>query len=308
MTAMPAKIDSAEPIEAVEIIPPAPARSFPDGINPAWDIAQIATPGHVLTERVSALTYKLLTPMTMCGVAALATVSAIFVPPMALKAGYFTSVAAVALSPFVFKRFGGDYSFSLPKTLGLAAALVAAVSVSYGTAMFAKMGGTPAFLQAAFTYDPDSYFDIGGGIKTGPEMAWLAQYAPKPESLSESDWEALVKATVSDLSAYGTDAAKWQAVGGLKTKPIVTRIEKVIANNADRLKDGAIAVPTSGRVTPIIAHVRGQWAVAMTAPGGCAVFMGPMVAGCQDNTNKQFPLTSDVRGVFARMKPTASKE
>jgi hypothetical protein len=151
----------------------------------------------------------------------------------------------------------------------------------FGTQLFSALQRP---LAAALTFQRDDYFDIGGGTKTGPEIAWLGSYAPTPESLTVSDYEALTKAVADDSAKHGLDAGAYEAVFDLPTQPMVTRPAKAFAENSKELRNGIVAVPEDGRDIVIAAYVEAKWALAVVRNGQCATLVGPSVKGCTDQT------------------------
>jgi hypothetical protein len=307
MTQHERQIVAAEEVPALDIAGEAPAPTTE--INPRWDVAQIATPGHVLTARVALVTRVLCGPMTLLGVIGIMAFLAQFVGGWAfwvvLAAGvsasgwYFLKRNELPEGPYAGKAAG--VILGLPVILfALALLNVGTPTVGFGAPNHIRV---PGFILSALTYDPSTYFDIGGGVKAGPELAWLSAYKPRPESLSVEDYSALVQATSKDLAANGVDAANWTTVGALKVQPKVTRMEKAFSQWGDRLKDGIVMVPENGAVTPIVAHVAGQWGLSFAAPGRCSTVLGPVATGCRDETNKDQPFDQNIRGFFARMKP-----
>lgn len=207
---------------------------YPDGINPRWDVAQIATRGHVLVGRLDYIFKKLRYPML------------------------WLWLVFLVLLWLTFKQ--GEM---------------------YGPRMFETLQRP---LAAALTFEPDNYFDIGGGLKSGPEIAWLGDYAPTPESLSVADYEAVIAAVVADSAKYGTNADEWEHVGPLKVQPRITRPAKVFDDKASELRNGVVAVPEDGRDIVIAAYVEAKWAFTIVRGGGCTSFVGPAVKACRDET------------------------
>ncbi|WP_425624932.1 hypothetical protein [Agrobacterium radiobacter] len=207
---------------------------FPDGINPRWDVAQIATRGHVLVGRLDYIFSKLRNLMLWLWLVLLVLLY------LTVKQGQF---------------FGPQIYSTLQRPLA-----------------------------AALTFDPDDYFDIGGGLRSGPEIAWLGAYAPTPESLSVADYEALIAAVVADSAKYGTNPDAWEHVGPLKVQPRITRPAKVFDDKAAELRNGVVAVPEEGRDIIIAAYVEAKWAFAIVRSGQCATLVGPAVKACGDQT------------------------
>jgi len=171
-------------------------------------------------------------------------------------------------------------------------------------------GGVQKVARNYLTFDPENYFELGGGLRGSPDMAWLASYEPKPESLSRAEHAELLKAVSADLGKFGADAAQWEAVAALKKAPQVTRAEKALTQYASSLKDGIVVVPEDNPVMMVVAHVEGQWSLSVVASSNCAVFLGPYseATGCEDQTTPEEPLNSYARQSLAELKPTEKKE
>ena len=302
-------------IQAVEAVPPLDASAesvaalpatFPDGINPNWDVAKLATRGHVLIARSEVFTKRYAPVAKVAMVAAFGSMIMGFIPSDWRILAYVPTMLLVILIPLL-DDFGG---YSIRRRAALSAFLTVLVWLGMGVLLSNGRTTFPSVITNALTFDQDSYFDLGGGLKGGPDVAWLSKYAPKPESLSEGDYAALVKATAADMQQHGTDAANWATVGGLKVQPIVTRPEKVFAKNADKLKDGVISIPEGSDIVDIVAHVKGQWAIAKVAGGRCATFQGPAIDGCQarEDGAQGDRLNDTAREALAAMKPTETKE
>ncbi|WP_085034971.1 hypothetical protein [Ensifer aridi] len=234
------------------VVEPAP---FPHGINPRWDVAQIATEGHVLTARVQDWSHR----------------------------KYSTAICAF---------FGA---------VGLFIA---------GQAYLPFLKQPPVGIISALTYDPDTYFNLGGGLHGPYEISWIGDFAPKV-GLTEKEYGELVDATVKDLSEHQFDAADWSTVAGLKKAPKITRPEKVFTQWSERLEDGVISLPEAPKHVAIVAHVQGQWGVTLARPGDCLTVQGPIAEGCEDGIDgKTEALSKAAYQVLMTMKPAdvAEKE
>jgi hypothetical protein len=207
---------------------------FPYGINPRWDVAQIATRGHILVGRLDYIFSRLRHFMLWMWLVLLVVLF------MTLKQGQ-------VFSPQLFDAIQRP-------------------------------------LASALTFQRDTYFDIGGGTRSGPDVAWLGSYAPTPESLSVSDYEALISAVVADNSKHGLNAGEYEAVFNLTTQPMVTRPAKAFAENSKELRNGIVAVPEEGRGIVVAAYVEAKWAFALVRNGQCASLVGPDVKACSDQT------------------------
>ncbi len=218
-----------------QVQPEAAAEEYPDGINPRWDVSQIATRGHVLVGRLEYLFEKLKFP--------------------AIWMWLLLLVLAWAMYNGKINSFGPRLMY------------------------FDERG----IFNRMLTFEPDSYFDIGGGLRGGPEIAWLGRYAPTPESLKVADYEALISAVVADSAKYGTDGAEWEQVGLLKIQPMVTRPAKFAEKSAE-LRNGVVAIPEDSQDIIVAAYVEGRWAFTVVRSGNCASLVGPAVKGCNDET------------------------
>ncbi|RVH69197.1 hypothetical protein CN198_14135 [Sinorhizobium meliloti] len=208
---------------------------YPGGINPRWDVAQIATRGHVLVGRVEYLSQKLRYP---------------------------TIWLWLLLIVLTWAMIDGKIGSFGPRLM------------DFDRGIFQRM----------LTFEPDSYFDLGGGLKGGPDLAWLGNYAPTPESLTEADHKTLIAAVVADSAKYGTNAEEWEHVGTLKIQPMITRPAKAFAENSAELRNGVIAVPEAGGDIVVSAYVGGRWAFTVIRGDSCASLVGPAVDRCRDWT------------------------
>lgn len=225
---------SAPPITEANVVIEGQAltEEYPDGINPRWDVAQIATRGHVLVARIEYIFDKL---------------------------KYLTFWLWLVLLVLLWLTVKG---------------------MTFGPVLFIDLQRP---LANALTFDRDTYFDVGGGLRGGPEIAWLGNYAPTPESLSASDYETLIKAVVDDSGKFGTNAGDWENVGKLKIQPRVTRPGKAFEKSSE-LRNGVVAVPEQGSDITIAAYVEARWAFTLVRGGRCANLVGPAVNGCSDET------------------------
>lgn len=226
------------------------------------DISQVVNRGHILNDRFQTLSVRMKWPMFALG----------------LFAGYHLIISAV--SPIV------------PEIAELP-------HVGFTVAMDPT---PPAVIAQTVASDRSTYFDLGGGLRGDESLAWLAQYAPKPESLSMADMDALSTAIRADLSKFGTDAAKWKTVASLPTAPKITRPEKALAEYADRLKTGIVIVLRDSAVVPVVAHVRGEWSVVVYKGKDCRSFVGPVPAGCSDHRAAD-GIANEARSIFSMIQP-----
>lgn len=141
----------------------------------------------------------------------------------------------------------------------------------------------PAWIAGTLATDRKTYFDLGGGLQGDEALAWMADYRPKPESLSAAELDSLTAALKADLPRYGTNAAKWKNVAVLPTAPKITRAAKAIAEYGDRLKTGVIVIFEDSQVVPVVSHVEGAWSVVLFRGSSCRTFLGPVPAGCEDH-------------------------
>ncbi|MGO7266273.1 hypothetical protein [Rhizobium johnstonii] len=244
MTEHPRNIIPASDVPAIDatpgdqVQPEAAPEKYPDGINPRWDVAQIATRGHVLVGRLEYLFDKVKLP--------------------SIWLWFLLLVLTWLMLNGKINNFG-------PQVMRLDSA------------------GT---FQRLLTYDPTTYFDIGGGLRAGPDLAWLGRYAPTPESLSVANHEALITAVVADSGKFGTKVDDWVAVPELKTQPTVTRPAKAFAKNSAELRNGVVSVPEDGgRDIIVAAYVEGRWAFTIVRGDNCASLVGSAVKQCADRTN-----------------------
>lgn len=167
------------------------------------------------------------------------------------------------------------------------ALLVANVASGVGSFLSSQNAGIIPFARHFLTFNPSSYFDLGGGLRGGPQFAWMSAYGPKPESLTVAQYAALTKAVTADIRAHGLDVQAWTATAELTPAPTITRAAKVINQYAGNLKSGVIIIPEGYGALSIVAHVEGQWSVTQFGGGGaCATVFGPASdeSGCQKQT------------------------
>lgn len=281
---------------------------IPDDIkelDPAWDVAQVATPGHMFVARSEVLTNSLNSPMLLLLLWCFTSVVASFIGlvlPAIISLVLLMFFAASILSSIVVSR-----SKRLVWLLLVTMAVVSLSKLPIGGA-FGGGGALPTPIQRLFMFDPDSYFDLGGGLKGAPDVAWMGDYRPKPESLSSKDYDALIKATQADVAAYGKDAGSWTGTTALSTKPMVTRPEKALPKYGDRLKEGIVLVPEDFRPVSVLAHTQGQWSINLVASGGCVTVLGPVASGCQNGVTADDPLNGNVRRYLAEIQPKSAGE
>lgn len=180
---------------------------------------------------------------------------------------------------------------------------------SIATAMSGFGPGGMQVIQSMLTYDRDTYFNLGGGLRSGPEDRWMAEYAPQG-GLSVLKLNALIKAVQTDIGNHGDDAANWEEVTKLQTQPMITRAEKAIRDNSKELPNGIIVLPKDGGPVSIVAHVEGQWSLSLITSQACVIVVGPYdeESGCQNETTPDRPLNSDARSILDEIKPTPAAE
>lgn len=328
MTLQERQIVAAEEVPPLDTNTPEPAKAEKapieiTAIDPTWDVAQIATRGHVLVARAFAFSEAVFWPTLLLGIiAALMILQFVFyvfismsngpeggvfyIFNMATKWALWIAEGAFAINVVWTCIQNRATVWIIPVALvglfGLQGLswLGRSVSVPYGVA-----GGLSQYL----TFDPNTYFSLGGGLRGGPEVAWMGSYAPKPESLSTAEYAALVKAVSTDVRNHMADAKSWTAVADLQKKPTITRASKAITQYSDHLKDGIIIVPENGAVIEIAAHVEGQWSLTLVAPANCATVLGPTSAdtGCQDQTGQGGAINGYAMRILDGLKP-ATKE
>jgi len=243
----------ATPVDQAQ--PEAAPVKYPDGINPRWDVAQIATRGHVLVGRLEYIFDKVKLP--------------------SIWLWFLLLLLTWLMLNGKIEAFG-------PRIMRLDSA------------------GT---FQRMLTYDPSTYFDIGGGVHVGPDLAWLGNYAPTPESLAVADHEALIAAVVADSAKFGTNVDNWVAVSELKTTPTITRPAKAFAKNSAELRNGVVSVPEDGGDIIVSAYVEGRWAFTIVRSGACGTMVGPVVKPCSDKTRDDGRWSNMVVSTINTLKP-----
>lgn len=240
-------VPESPPIDAAEVTVPTPE---PTELNPNFDVAQVATRGHVIVARTEKLS----------------------------RIGFWPALALGVIAGIGVFRASSVPNYVMP----------------------------PRFIAEALTYDETMYFDLGGGLRGPSALAFMADYAPTPESLPAADYDALTAALRTDLEAHGIEIDKWEAVGALKTAPKVTSPRRLLSEFSGRLKDGAIVVDTENEMVSVAAYVGGQWAVTAFSRRGCETVVGPVAKGCDDGTRKDGWTNQAVR-LLSTYKPTAKE-
>ncbi|AYM66210.1 hypothetical protein G6L68_25325 [Agrobacterium fabrum] len=183
--------------------------------------------------------------------------------------------------------------------------IASVVLTSLGTALSGFGPSGMSAISAMLTFDRDSYFDLGGGLRSGPENRWLIDYTPKG-GLSVEKLNSLIGSVRADYANHSNDAANWEEVTKLAPQPMITRPEKAIRDNAKELPNGIVVVPEGGRdPVSIVAHVDGQWSITVIAPSNCAVILGPYdpKSGCENATTPEQPINGYVTRILDSIKP-----
>lgn len=138
----------------------------------------------------------------------------------------------------------------------------------------------PTWVRETLIYNPDTYTDLQGGVKTSYRYAWLAKF-PHSRGINPQAWTDLVNAVSTDLRVNRLDTDKWTAVPALATAPKVTRPQKALTEHLARLDTGIVTV-SSSEAEPrvhVLAMVDGNWAWVTFAPygpqWGCRQSFGP---------------------------------
>lgn len=177
----------------------------------------------------------------------------------------------------------------------------------YGRQMVGIVPQLPQSFRAAFTFDANTYFDIGGK-RVGPDLAFLADYKPGSAGITPAQWSGIVKALMADLATSGHDIKQWKVLATLDPQPIVTRPAKALTEHSKRLSTtGIITLPENmkdRRMAYAVAHIGGQWAFLIAAPGQCRVITGPDIAECPRDGGDGF---NTRRTDWQAMKPKADK-
>lgn len=160
----------------------------------------------------------------------------------------------------------------------------------------------PKWLTASTAQAEPVSFDIGGGLTGDANLAWLADYAPKPESLSTEQLDGLAAALKADLAAHGKKVDQWKQVAALAPAPKITRADKVISKYPDRLKSGVVVVLENDSVVPVVSHVAGEWSVLLFKDSSCRVALGPIPSGCDDYRGSG-GVSEEARAVFKLIQP-----
>lgn len=188
--------------------------------------------------------------------------------------------------------------------------IVVIASVALASLGAALSGLGPSGLRAVsamLTFDRDSYFDLGGGLRSGPEYRWMSQHAPN-SGLSQAKFNSLIASVRSDYAKHSKDAGSWEEVTKLDPQPMITRPEKAIRDNAKELPNGIVVIPEGRDPVSIVAHVEGQWSITIVASSDCTVVLGPFdpKSGCQNATTPAQPINGYASRILDTIKPTPS--
>ncbi|UIY45847.1 hypothetical protein [Methylobacterium radiotolerans] len=139
----------------------------------------------------------------------------------------------------------------------------------------------PESVRGALTYDPNTYTDLQGGVRTSYKYAWLTEI-PRSRGLTVQAWQDLAAAVRADVQSNGINTDKWTAVPALDTAPKVTRPQKAFGEHVARLGTGIVTVSSQGEVprVHVVAMVDGAWAWTTLSQFGCQQSFGPPVSGC----------------------------
>ncbi|UXT53260.1 hypothetical protein FY136_28785 (plasmid) [Agrobacterium tumefaciens] len=286
------------------------AKVIPDTIealDPNWDVSQIATRGHVLVARAQAASQALNMPMTLLGIWCVTSIVGAFVGSAVL--GLIGLGVVVLLAAASLKGVNVSRGSQVLSGLLLVAMVLASLGkLPLGSISAGASGSLPMSVRSMFVFDPDTYFDLGGGLKGGPDLAWMGEFKPRPESLSQVNYDTLVKAVQADVAAHGKEAGAWSAIPALKVQPMVTRPNKAFPQYGSRLKDGIVLIPEDFQPVSVIAHTQGQWSITFVAAGGCMTVLGPVASGCQNGVTSDDPLNGNLRRYLAEIQPKQTAE
>ncbi len=293
--------------EEPQAAPEAPKVELIDGLDPETDIALVVSRGHVNIARAQQIT-TLLTPVAMSAafvavVSLAAAVVQTFSPFIGASAFFYW--IKVGLLVLCFGSYLLEWARNRSVLLGPILLVPIAAIVVLNIAQYPsgrQLYGEPGFVSSLFTFDRDTYFDLGGGLRGGPDFRWMADYKPMPESLSVADYGRLTDALSKDIAAKGMEAAEWSNVAELVKAPIITRGEKAILEHGDKLKTGVVVVPHDLRIVAVLAHVEGKWSAAVVGGGNCTVLLGPAPQGCRDNNNPDNWQAGDFRMLIERFE------
>ncbi len=176
-----------------------------EGIDPDWDIALAVSRGHVNIARAEQIVHM--------------------VAPLALASLLLGLLAIFARAGFMFSGTFGNLAYWVCVVLGglFAARLAYGVLVKrtglfigplmlVGMLLLAALGFSGAYIgylasngfgvSNLLTFDEDSYFDLGGGLRGPYRLSWMGDYAPSSDSLSLDDYEKLTTALVKDIEPH----------------------------------------------------------------------------------------------------------
>lgn len=152
----------------------------------------------------------------------------------------------------------------------------------------------PESVRSALTYDPNTYVDLQGGVRTSYRFAWLTDL-PRSRGISVQAWTDLNGAVASDLAANRLETERWTATPALTTAPKVTRPAKALTEHIARLDTGIVTVSpaTEQPRVHVVAMVDGAWAWATYSPVGCWQSFGPPLPKCVQSS--AIPEINDLR-------------
>lgn len=278
-----------------------------EGIDPEWDIALVVNRGHVNIARAEQIV-EMVAPLALASL--LLGLLAIF-----SRAGIMFSGTFGNLAYWICLLLGGFFAVKLVyavlvKRTGLfigplmLVGMLALAAVGFAGAYVGYLASHGFGVSNLMTFDEDTYFDLGGGLRGPYRLSWMADYAPSSDSLSLDDYEKLTTALVKDIDAHGLEAAEWSNVAELPKAPIITRGAKAIREHGDKLKTGVVVVPKDLAVVAVLAHVEGKWSAAIIGGRKCAVILGPVPKTCDDQTKPEFESDSNANSIVAGKFPT----
>lgn len=152
----------------------------------------------------------------------------------------------------------------------------------------------PQWVRDGLTYDPNTYVDLQGGVRTSYRYAWL-QDVPRSRGLSAKGWTDLVAAVSTDLQANRLETDRWTATPALATAPKVTRPTKALTEHVARLDTGIVTVSPAGAQPRIhvVAMVDGAWGWVTFSQFGCQQSFGPPIPTCAQT--RAIPDINDLR-------------
>ncbi|WP_165447389.1 hypothetical protein [Rhizobium leguminosarum] len=228
------------------------------------DVSRVATQGHVNTARMAYLSRVLSLPLLLAGTVI----------------GYHIVVSAV-------EPFAPELASAAPH-----------LSLSF------RIDPTPpAAIMSALNVDSKRYYDLGGGLSGDAGLRWMANYTPRPESLSLDDLSRLSGALKTDLAQYGRNVDKWQHIKALPVAPQIAQPSQAIKEYGERLRTGIVIVMPNSDVVPVVSHTAGEWSVLLFKGNACRVALGPLIDGCSDYRGKS-EIATEARAVLKIVDPS----